>query len=178
MSVMKSDLIDNLFDGYRDVLGPDYDAYRNHCLRVFNFCLRLTRGKPVAEEKIAIAAFFHDIGIWTDKTLDYIVPSQEHAAAYLKKSGKAEWIDEITAMIGEHHKLSAYKENPEWLVEAFRKSDMVDLSGGMIRFKMSDKFFNDVLEEFPYEGFHKMLLQLLVERLKTRPFNLLPMVKL
>ncbi len=175
--IPNSILLDELLATYRHVLGIDYDAYRNHCMRVFNFCIALAGGSA-DEEKIAIATLFHDIGIWTDNTFDYILPSQRVARSYLEKSGQASWCDEIDAMIGEHHKLTRYRGNPVLLVESFRKADWIDISGGMLRFRLPDDFVTDVLEAFPNVGFHKILAALSIERLKKHPFNPLPMIKL
>ena len=172
-------LLDEVLDNYRQVLSVDYDAYRNHCMRVFNFCLALAGDRLAdAEEKIAIASLFHDLGIWTDNTFDYILPSQRLARCYLEKSDRAAWCDEIEAMIGEHHKLTRYQADSSTLVEAFRKADWIDVSGGMLRFRLPDDFVTDVLEAFPNAGFHKKLVTLSVERLKTHPFSPLPMMKL
>jgi len=170
-------LLDELFAPYRQMLGVDYDGYRNHCLRVFNFCCVLA-GKNADAEKIAIAAFFHDIGIWSDNTVDYIRPSQVLARRYLEKTNRAAWGDEIEAMIGEHHKVSTYKLNSSWLVEPFRKADWIDLSAGLLRCRLPDDFVTNVILAFPNAGFHKKLLALSVERLKSHPFNPLPMMKL
>ena len=57
-------------------------------------------------EKVAIAAAFHDLGIWTDRTFDYLTPSAALARAYLAGSGRSEWIPEITETIFSHHKVS------------------------------------------------------------------------
>ena len=38
---------------------------------------------------MAIAAAFHDIGIWTAGTFDYLEPSVRVAAAYLTGTGRA-----------------------------------------------------------------------------------------
>ena len=176
--LLESILLDEVLATFRQVLRVDYDAYRNHCMRVFNFCLALAGDSADAEHKIAIAALFHDLGIWTDNTFDYILPSQRLARHYLEKSGHAVWCDEINAMIGEHHKLTRYRANSSSLVEPFRKADWIDVSGGMLRFRLPDDFVTDVLEAFPNAGFHKKLVALSVERLKTHPFSPLPMMKL
>jgi hypothetical protein len=178
LTVSQSSLLDELFSGYQQLLKDDYKAYRNHCLRVFNFCCALSGSKPTDTDKIAVAVFFHDLGIWTEHTFDYLAASQHLSRLYLEKSGRSEWQSEIDAMIGQHHKLTRYKKSPEWLVEPFRKADWIDMSGGMLRFKLPDDFVTDVLEAFPNAGFHKKLFQLAIERLKTHPFSPLPMVKL
>ena len=40
------------------------------------------------EEKYAIASVFHDVGIWTDHTFDYLDPSIEQAKIYLTEIKK------------------------------------------------------------------------------------------
>jgi hypothetical protein len=176
--VHESILLDELFEKYRQSLGVDFDGYKNHCMRVFNFCSALAGNLTDVEDKIAIASFFHDIGIWTDNTFDYLVPSQLLARSYLEQTERVAWCDEIDAMIGEHHKISKYQANPTWLVEAFRKADWIDLSGGLLRYRLHDDFVTDVLYAFPNAGFHKRLLELSIERFKTHPFSPLPMMKL
>jgi hypothetical protein len=175
--VSHSMLLDDILVGYQQLLGVDYDAYRNHCMRLFNFCCALVDESTAVEGKIAIAAVFHDLGIWTEKSFDYLLPSQLLARRYLEKKFKASWCNEIEAMIGEHHKITHYKENPSWLVEPFRKADWIDVSGGLLRYRLPDDFVSDVLDAFPNAGFHKMLARLTLARLKTHPFSPLPMMK-
>jgi hypothetical protein len=170
-------LFDDLFESYRKTLGEDFEAYRNHCCRVFNFCCALSGRASETREPISIAAFFHDLGIWTDSTFDYLAPSVRHAREYLARTGRAAWQDEIEAMIEHHHKLRTYRLNQSWLVEPFRKADWIDVSMGMLRFKLSDDFVVDVLDAFPNAGYHNKLLRLVGERMKTHPFSPLPMVR-
>ena len=175
--VHKSILLDELFTRYQPLLAADYEAYKNHCLRVLNFC-RVLAGEGANADKIALATFFHDIGIWSDNTFDYLIPSQLLARKYLEETGRVAWIDEIDAMIGEHHKLRRYEANPSWLVEPFRKADWIDMTGGLLRCRLPDDFVTDVIYAFPNAGFHKKLIALSLDRLKTHPFNPLPMMKL
>lgn len=177
-SPVASALLDELVVSYGDVLGEDYEAYGNHCRRVFNFCLALAGGDREAEDKIAVTAVFHDLGIWTDGTFDYLAPSQRLARKFLAETGRNAWLDEIAAMIGEHHKLTPYVPNPSWLVEPFRKADLIDLSGGLVRFRLPDDFVVEVLETYPGAGFHKRLLSFALKRFRSHPFNPLPMLKL
>jgi hypothetical protein len=60
-------------------------------------------------EKIIVAACFHDLGIWIDNTLDYILPSIPPAREYLKNRHLGDWTHEIELMISEHHKLRQYQ---------------------------------------------------------------------
>ncbi len=86
-------------------LGRDFIAYRNHVYRVLNLCLAIAgEGDPVELEKIAVAAVFHDLGIWTNHTFDYIAPSFALAREHLSVCAHADWIPEIEAMIVDHRK--------------------------------------------------------------------------
>lgn len=134
-------VLDALLEGYAAVLGRDFTAYRNHTYRVLNFCAVLARrDAETTLQKIAIAAGFHDMGIWTDHTFDYVPPSERLAQGYLMQTGRAHWAPEIGAMIHEHHKITRYRTNPNWLVEAFRQADLVDVSKGIISFGLARKF--------------------------------------
>jgi hypothetical protein len=56
-----------------------------------NLCAAIVNGR-VHLEKLAAAAVFHDLGILTNKTFDYIVPSIALAREYLAARGRAAWI--------------------------------------------------------------------------------------
>jgi HD superfamily phosphodiesterase len=70
--------------------------------RVVNLCLTIVGDSRVELEKIAVAAVFHDLGIWTNSTFDYIAPSVAIARKHLADRGMADWIPEIEAMIVDH----------------------------------------------------------------------------
>jgi HD superfamily phosphodiesterase len=80
--------------------------------RVVNLCLAIVGDSRVEREKIAVAAVFHDLGIWTNQTFDYIAPSVAIAREHLAARGMADWIPEIEAMIVDHHKITASRPNP------------------------------------------------------------------
>ena len=81
-------------------------------------------------------------------------------------------------MILEHHKITPYRDHPDWLVEAFRRSDWVDVTKGVLTFGLSRRFVREVLATWPSAGFHRMLMRLELTRLRTHPLNPLPMVRL
>lgn len=153
-------------------------AYRNHTYRVVNFCAALFPAELAQLEKIATAAVFHDIGIWTDRTFDYLQPSVRLACAHLTCAGRDEWAEEITEMILQHHKISPYRGNRHWLVEPLRRADLVDVSLGLITFGLPRKLVREIYATWPTAGFHKRLVQLELARLRTHPWNPLPMVRL
>ena len=73
--------IDEVLGDHASDLRHDFTGYRNHVYRVVNFCTAIV-GDRGDLEKVAVAAAFHDLGIWTNKTFDYIPPSLALAREY------------------------------------------------------------------------------------------------
>ena len=63
--------LDAILGDHEAALGPDATLYRHHADRVANLCLIQSSGGAERLEKIAVAAAFHDLGIWTDRAFDY-----------------------------------------------------------------------------------------------------------
>lgn len=171
-------LLDGILDGWRPALGADYAAYRNHCWRVLNFCAALRASDAEALEKTAIAAAFHDLGIWSDGTYDYLAPSRQLAREYLAHTHQQSWAEEIEMMIEHHHKLTRYRPNPNWLVEPFRQADWVDVTRGRIAHGLPQGFVRDVMAAFPDAGFRHRLVALTLQRIKSHPWSPFPMLRL
>lgn len=171
-------LLEEILEGWRAKTGADHDAYRNHLYRMVHFCFALHPCAGDDRDKIVIAACFHDIGIWSDGTLDYLPPSSRRAAEYLERSGRAAWIEEVTLMIDMHHKLRRYDGPHAALVEAFRRADLVDVSLGSIRMGLPRDFVKSVQAAFPDAGFHRRLLELGGAWFLRHPLNPLPFVRL
>ncbi|HEU4559137.1 MAG TPA: hypothetical protein VFS20_14850 [Longimicrobium sp.] len=168
--------LDQVLHAHAAALGGDFTAYRNHAYRVANLCVALSSPAPAQVEKIALAAAFHDLGIWTDGTFDYLPPSIRLAEAWLARAGHAEWTAEITAMISEHHGLRR-RERSGWLVEPFRKADWVDVTRGVLRFGVPRSLVRELHARWPDAGFHRRLVHLSLRRLRTHPLNPLPMFR-
>lgn len=169
--------IDDILTGYAPVLGADFDAYRNHVYRVSNLCLILAQEQPVALDKLAIAAAFHDLGIWTHGTFDYIPPSLELARNHLAESGNMQWEAEVGDAIVYHHQLRAYVARDRPLVELFRRADWIDVTLGLRSFGVPRSVLRELFERFPDAGFHKRLTQLTLQRTLRHPLSPLPMMR-
>ncbi|MBF0237124.1 MAG: HD domain-containing protein [SAR324 cluster bacterium] len=171
-------LIEAVFVFWKKPLGNDYQAYHGHVYRVYNYTLfQMETEDRIVHEKVAIASAFHDIGIWLDRTFDYLEPSIAHAREFLENSGRTLWGDEIAKMIDNHHKLIPYRGEFGAMVEAFRKADLLDLSMGLLGPKIPSAFTKEVRRMFPYEGFHKVLLGVGTQWIKKNPLNPFPMIK-
>ena len=83
-----------------------YDGYKAHVYRVINFARALTPDEPDRDDKLAIAAAFHDLAAFD--TIDYLVPSIEAQDAWLLETGRQSWSDELALIVAEHHRLFRY----------------------------------------------------------------------
>lgn len=169
-----SQSVDILLGPFRQVLGNDYEKYRNHVCRVFYNCLMMDKEETNAG-KYAVASVFHDIGIWTDNTIDYLAPSIERARQYLATNDKTAWIEEVHAMIYWHHKISPYSGAFKQTVETFRKADYTDVSLGLFTYGFNRKIVAANRKKFPNAGFHFFLVKKIVNNFFRHPFNPLPM---
>jgi hypothetical protein len=169
--------VDQVLNNHASELRHDFVGYRNHVYRVANLCLAIAGEERHRLEKIAVAAVFHDLGIWTNQTFDYIAPSVALAREHLAARGLADWIPEIDAMIGDHHKITSTRAAPPSLAESFRRADWIDVSRGFRRFGLPRPFIASVIATWPSAGFHRRLVTLTIDRFKRHPLSPLPMVK-
>ena len=168
-------IVEDVLREHAGPLGRDALGYRNHVYRVVNLCLAFGPDED-AVDKIAIAGVFHDLGIWTDGTFDYLPPSVRLAEAYLSGSGRESWTAEITSAILSHHKISA--AGAPGIAERFRRADWIDVTRGLRTFGLSRVVINEVFTAWPSAGFHRRLVELSFERLRTHPLSPLPMLRL
>jgi hypothetical protein len=169
--------IDDVLSAHGPALGADVTPYRNHVYRVFNLAAWFAPNDAGAHDKLAVVAAFHDLGIWTDGTFDYLEPSIRRASAYLVDCDRAAWVPEVSAMIGEHHKLSPYRSAACPLVEPFRRADWIDVTLGWRRFGVPGAFVRELYGAWPGAGFHRRLVQLSLARARRHPLAPLPMVR-
>lgn len=169
-------VIDEILSSYRPDLGKEFGTYRNHVCRVYHNC-RVIDPTPANEMKYALAAVFHDIGIWTDRTFDYIKPSIARARAYLGQSHPESDFAEIASMITWHHKLSPYAGEHALTTESFRKADWIDVTRGLLTFGYSRSEFVDAVGRYPLLGFHRFLLRQSIRNTLRHPLTPLPMFR-
>lgn len=170
-------LAEELFALWAPELGADATGYRNHVYRVLNFTCALCPAKDEALEQLIVAGVYHDLGIWTDHTFDYLEPSVARATTWLQEHGHAEWVPVVNTIIRNHHKITSYRGDHAPLVEAFRRADLADVSLGTIRPGLARVHVKAVRRHFPNAGFHKRLLQLAGRQLLRQPWRPMPMMR-
>jgi hypothetical protein len=177
-------VVEDVLGTWRAQLAGDFDAYRGHVYRVLTFARGLAAGAtgaPVADETLhamAIAVVFHDLGIWSDGTLDYLPPSEARARAHCAATGRAADAPAVAAMIAQHHKLLPYAGPNAVLVEALRRADLIDLTFGAIRFGLPGDLVRAARGAFPNAGFHATLCRVIGGWVVRHPFRPLPMMRL
>lgn len=171
------DAVEQVLEAHASDLGPDFTGYRHHVYRVLNLCAIQGAWDEDATRKFALAAVFHDLGIWTDHTFDYLDPSVGLAEAHLAGTGLAAWAPEIATMILEHHKILPHRAAAPSLVEPFRRADWIDVTRGVRTFGLPRSRVGPILAHWPSAGFHKRLVQLTFERLRRHPLSPLPMIR-
>lgn len=170
-------VIEGILDDWHNVLGKDFNRYRNHVYRVFNLCMHFNQYRPEDENLIAIASCFHDLAIWSKKTFDYLELSVDEMKEYIAAQGVGADLDIIALMIRYHHKLRPYQGEHERLVENFRKADMTDVTQGRVRFGLRQESIILLRDTFPYYRFHGMLKLMSIRNFFKNPFRPLPMLK-
>jgi hypothetical protein len=168
--------VDDVLGDHAMALGEDFVAYRNHVYRILNLCVAIAGRSEL--DKIAVAAAFHDLGIWTNGTFDYIAPSIALAHDYLVARGHEDWTAEIEGMIADHHKITPSTADTGSLIEAFRRADWIDVTRGLRGFGVPRPLVARLFATWPSAGFHWRLLTLTLDRLRTHPLTPLPMVRL
>jgi hypothetical protein len=169
--------VESVLNEHATAIGRDLVGYRNHVYRVANICLSLTTSDREIVETVAVAAVYHDLGIWTHHTFDYIEPSVELARAHLGRVGNEACSDEVTAMIREHHKIGRYAGTMGPRVEPFRRADWADVSRGILARGIPRGLIGELFARWPSAGFHARLVQLSWARLKSHPLSPLPMLR-
>lgn len=177
-------VIDNILNTYRVKIGDDFQGYRNHCVRVYLYCLYLIKTKPEDTSvfrKLAVALAFHDIGLWTAGTIDYLDPSRIVAVQYLNENNLSAWVEEVGEMIDRHHQILLGDLQVDSLTNIMRMGeggfrlhsptavtlfalrssvgDLVDFSWGWVRNGLSRATVRQVQQLYPNAGFHLTLLR-------------------
>lgn len=170
--------LDELFAPWAAALGRDYIAYRHHVERLLALCEALAADAGVSLDPLAlrVAAVYHDMGIWSDGTFDYLAPSMARAAAWLETAGRTDLIAQVSAMIGQHHKVRAAGPATD-PVEIFRRADWMDVTLGLLNAGLPRARYRELLQRYPDAGFHLRLVELSGKQLLTSPLKPLPMFR-
>ena len=153
--------VEQLLAPYRESIGKDYDGYRNHVYRTITYALHFLNGQH--QQLVETALVYHDLGLWTDRDLAYLEPSEAIAIRDNEQHGWGLDPNALRGAIHWHHKIWRYRGPHEDVIEACRKADWIDATLGWLRKGMSRRNITLVEKAFPNCGFHASLLRLAKE---------------
>jgi len=168
--VTSTQVIDTVLDRYSDALGTGASLYRNHVYRGLNYQLQILDTGPT--DLVALAWAVHDLGLWTEHTLDYLPPSLRLAKDLAEEFHVGD-VEGLERMIQFHH---GVRRVADPLAESFRVADRTDVWGrwrGPIRAQDIDA----TSDRFPDCGFHRFLQKSLVAYALRHPLRPFPMLR-
>ena len=149
----------------------DFEAYRNHCLRVMSFAKFhmpefVYEEYPNAMNIVAMALAYHDVGLWTDGELNYLEPSAKRMESSIEAEGVFDesQVSIAREIIMQHHKFTDCSSSDEQskaidaVINAVRKADWADATLGIIRFGLPASLLEAAYAKVPEAGFHAMLV--------------------
>ena len=175
---LQNNRIESILKNYKQIIGNDYEAYRGHCHRIYNYIVLMKRSAELTQQDnyiLEIAIPFHDLGIWTAHTMDYLQPSFEAASTFVKQNKLDVDLFVLKTIIVNHHKLTFVKDNK--LAELLRKADMLDLSFGRLKSSLTKEELDCIKASFPYKGFQLVIFKKLMKHALKNITNPFPMLK-
>lgn len=172
-------VIDPILDSFADAIGGHGRIYRHHCLYVAH-AVRALVPEPAArhDRALGIAAAFHDLGLFTEGTIDYLEPSVILAAAYCESEGAADLVPLVTRLIENHHKITPVRDGPEVdLVDAFRRADWQFVMMGAYPGALGWRAHRELKRALPTPGFHRFIVGHSVRHVRSGARNPLPVLR-
>jgi hypothetical protein len=172
-------LVEEIFDGHRDhARGDDagYRGYRGYAYRVLNMARAVAPDAPDRDDKLAVAAAFHDLDAFT--SLDYLASSIRAQDAWLESTGRGDWGAELAVIVAEHHRLTPCRGPYAGLAEAFRRADLADLTQGLVCWGIPRSRVRAVRAAFDVGPFFtRVVPSAIVRNLLHHPLDPLPIVR-
>jgi hypothetical protein len=161
----------------RSLCGEDGGPMERHCLRVYEIAGELARrrGHDVDRELLLCAAWLHDAGLYAGAATHatYVVDGRHLLERVL---APFEWDAERLRLAGDaverHHEL-----RPQWSrgeeVELMRRGDLIDVSGGLVRFGLDRPWLRDLAHRVSRRGMIGHIGRLVGGALRQRPLTML-----
>jgi hypothetical protein len=180
MEILEYDpTIDGVLESWMQRLGTDFAGYRNHVYRVFNYARVLTKDAGRDSEIIAVASAFHDLGVWTHSTLDYLEPIRApcHRARVRRRAPNVGAYDRADdrhapqAAAVSRRGGTARRGIPA-------RGPLRPRVRGAVRAGVDRGYARELNARFPDEGFRGGIARLLLGWMVTHPRRPLPMMRL
>jgi HD domain len=147
-----------------------------HCLRCRHIAAELARrrGWIIEGEVVTVAAALHDIGAYLDpaarqSTDAYVADGAAVARSLLAAhSWTPARIDRCADAIERHHELRRQLARGAE-VEALRLADLVDISGGLLRFGLPRQWVRELRQDVPVDGWGAEVARIGFRMVRERP---------
>lgn len=161
----------------RTLCGETDGPMERHGLRVYEIARELARrrGLDVDTELLACVAWLHDAGLYPGAASadTYVVDGRRLLERIL---ASFEWPAGRVALAGDaverHHEL-----RPQWKrggeVELIRRADLLDISGGAVRFGLDRAWLRALFARVPRDGLVPEIARLVGGALRHRPLTML-----
>lgn len=161
----------------RALCGEQNGPMERHGLRVYEIARELARrrGLDVDAELLACVGWLHDAGLYPGAASEdtYVVDGRRLLERILDSF---DWPAERVTLAGDaverHHEL-----RPQWSrgteVELIRRADLIDISGGAIRFGLDRPWLRDLFVRVPRAGLAREIARLVGGALRHRPLTML-----
>jgi hypothetical protein len=159
----------------RRATGSANGPMERHCLRVRHIAAELgrRRGWELDGELVTVAAILHDIGIYPAASRGGVYTA-DGAALAREMLAVHGWSAERTELCAEaidrHHDLRSQRERGGE-VEAIRLADLVDVSGGLLRFGLDRRWLKALSHDVPRRGLAGELARVVGRALRERPLT-------
>lgn len=160
----------------RSATGETDGVMERHCVRQYLIAERLGEDTAIEfdHELLLCAAFLHDAGLYPGVSTGdvYVTDSRRLTERTLEPFGwPRERLERCLDAVEQHHALrSRWSWGAE--VELMRRSDLVDVSGGLIGFGLDRWWLRGLHRQLPRTGFYAMLAREIGRMARERPQTL------
>ena len=160
----------------RTATGAIAGPMERHCLRCRHIAAEIAarRSWILDGEVLTVAAILHDVGLYPGVATGdaYVADGAALARSLLAGHGwSPQRIERCAETIDRHHELrSQQRRGIE--IEALRMADLVDVSGGLLRFGLDREWLRALRRSVPARGLFGELLREVGRVLRERPLSL------
>lgn len=158
--IAHSDRVEALFEPLKEMVGADFEPYRNHVYRVLTYATHFLGSRQERVAEVETALVYHDVGLWAAGDLAYLEPSIDLCLADNERLGWGHDPQILSDMIRWHHKVFPFTGPNAHEVNAVRRGDWIDASGGKVRMGVPRPQIARVEEAIPVLDFPKVLERL------------------
>src|SRR5215212_5524914 len=144
-----------------------------HCLRQFAIAERLAGDRAFDRELLLCACWLHDLGLYTHSRDPYVTEGARLAARVLEPFGwPPERLQRCMDACEQHHApRSRMAMGLE--VELVRRSDLVDVTAGLVNFRLDRGWLRNLFREVPRAGLWRLIGSAIGRELRHRPASLI-----